>query len=518
MVEPSVHIQLLVSVLIAMICVGILTAGLRRRGVNALASGAGHIAFLFQGRRLLDATRPARDLLRVKDGRADDFEALLTLLSPRFPELRSCLNHIAALGEARLEANDGGSGEIVLQYLNGATRIVLNSGGADSASSISENLANQTVSEEVEALRTMADASPQLMWREDIAGTISWANTSYIELSERCHPDSAETWPPALLFEDLPSPDQNGDPETSRHAIFPKDSAAPIWFDITATALEERTLYIAQDVTAQVHSDDIQRETLQTLTRTFAGLSIGLAVFNQQRQLVLFNPALSDLTRLKPIDLIAKPRLDTFFDQLREHKILPEPRDYAAWRRQMTEIEQSAARGDFSERWNLPEGGCLEVAGKPFPNGSVALFFRDVSADMTQDHALRSVQTLLQDTLDGVSEAMAIFASDGKLVISNTGYRKMWPKLATETRVESHLDQWRNHGTGIKDWDDLAEKSLQQSGPQLQFSAILNGQKQVKIRARHLSDGSLVVGFEAKQQTPMQVVRKGRPIGSALAM
>jgi len=52
-----------------------------------------------------------------------------------------------------------------------------------------------------------------------------------------------------------------------------------------------------------------QRNFVQTLTKTFAQLSIGLAIFNRERQLVLFNPALIDLTALPADFLTGRPHL-----------------------------------------------------------------------------------------------------------------------------------------------------------------------------------------------------------------
>jgi PAS domain-containing protein len=55
------------------------------------------------------------------------------------------------------------------------------------------------------------------------------------------------------------------------------------------------------DVTEIVRAQQAQKNFVQTLTKTFATLSIGLAIFDRNRQLMLFNPALIDLTALPPI-------------------------------------------------------------------------------------------------------------------------------------------------------------------------------------------------------------------------
>lgn len=69
------------------------------------------------------------------------------------------------------------------------------------------------------------------------------------------------------------------------------------------------TIYHAVDVNAVVKSEIAQRNFVQTLAKTFAQLSIGLAIFDRNGQLALFNPALIDLTELPAEFLSGRPTL-----------------------------------------------------------------------------------------------------------------------------------------------------------------------------------------------------------------
>ena len=73
-------------------------------------------------------------------------------------------------------------------------------------------------------------------------------------------------------------------------------------------------MFYAVDVNAVVSAEISQRKFVQTLAKTFAQLSIGLAIFDRNRQLALFNPALIDLTALPAEFLSARPNLLSFFD------------------------------------------------------------------------------------------------------------------------------------------------------------------------------------------------------------
>ena len=109
----------------------------------------------------------------------------------------------------------------------------------------------------------------------------------------------------------------------------------PHWFDINKFSLPKSSVQYALNVTEIVRAQQAQKNFVQTLTKTFATLSIGLAIFDRNRQLMLFNPALIDLTTLPADFLSARPNLLTVFDKLRDNQIMPEPKNYATWREKL---------------------------------------------------------------------------------------------------------------------------------------------------------------------------------------
>jgi len=66
---------------------------------------------------------------------------------------------------------------------------------------------------------------------------------------------------------------------------------------------------------------------VQTLTKTFCPAVRSVAIFDTQKILVLFNPALIDLTGLGAQFLSARPEIQTFFDKLRENVKIPNPKN-----------------------------------------------------------------------------------------------------------------------------------------------------------------------------------------------
>ena len=181
----------------------------------------------------------------------------------------------------------------------------------------------------------------------------------------------------------------------------------------------EQRLIFALPADAAVQAETALRDFMQTLTKTFAHLHVGLAIFDQQRQLQLFNPALLDLTGL-PVDFLSmRPSLLSVLDAMRDRNMIPEPKDYRGWRRQLVELEKAAASGLYEETWSLPGGQTYRVIGRPHPNGAIALMFEDISGEMLRTRRYRADLELGQSVIDQMDEAIAVFSEGGQLVMSN---------------------------------------------------------------------------------------------------
>src|SRR5699024_6571367 len=128
------------------------------------------------------------------------------------------------------------------------------------------------------------------------------------------------------------------------------------WFDCHLRPASEGRMVFAVTADSTVRAERSLREFVQKLTKTFADLPVGLAIFDRQRNLQLFNPALIDLTGVATGFLTARPTLYAFLDRLREARMMPEPKDYPSWRNKIISLEAAAASGHHVETWTLPGG------------------------------------------------------------------------------------------------------------------------------------------------------------------
>ncbi|MGI3169799.1 PAS-domain containing protein [Pseudooceanicola sp. C21-150M6] len=330
---------------------------------------------------------------------------------------------------------------------------------------------------------------PCPVWLEDKTGQVAWTNAAYDALA-KIGPEGHDTSRPLLRIADetLNRPEK----DQGRCRFVPRKPLKDQWFDITQIQIDDLTLMHATNVTNVVKAEAAQRSFVQTLTKTFAQLSTGLAIFDRNRQLALFNPALLDLTGLGPEFLSSRPPILTFFDQLREYMILPEPRDYQGWRDRFLKLIAEAEDGSYQETWSLPDGCTYRVTGRPHPNGAVAFLFEDISAEVTLTRRFREQIDITQSVMEALDEAIAVFSSDGTLSYCNPAYLRLWhhnlPPAELNSGVNETTLHWQKHCEPSPIWGDFRD-----------FVAGMEGRTDWSGTARLLSGAELGCQFRPLQ-------------------
>ncbi|MEL6642634.1 MAG: PAS-domain containing protein [Pseudomonadota bacterium] len=395
--------------------------------------------FLFSGRHLGDASALATDLLDAAPRGRDVWARLTAFFSTEGVALPSDPDAVMDGEPLRLITSDM-SRDITIERLGENVRVTVKNRDDDPQLVEIETLAWQATQNELATLRTATDSLPYLVWRQNSDGRIVWANRAYFAaIDDVDRSDTPQTWPPRAIFdaESLARMAATGVP--GRLALYLSDLPTPQWYECTARPLADGHLFSAINVNDAVSAESHRQAFTQTLAKTFSHLTAGLAVFDRSRRLVLFNPALTDLTALSAEFLAARPTLFTFLDRLRDKQMIPEPKDYIGWRGQMAELEAAAEHGTYSEIWSLPGGRTFRVTGRPHPDGAVAFVFEDISAEMSLTRRFRTELELGQSVIDSFDEAIAVFARDGSLILSNRTYDRLWCPAGGAGLVTEHM-------------------------------------------------------------------------------
>jgi PAS domain-containing protein len=489
---------------------------LDRRGPSGPASILGqtddHVVFLFDGGDLVDATPAAHQLLDQTAFGTSDWTRLLAILTPRFPGIEERLE---ALPERGTVQSADARGRLRAEMRGGLTRITLTDPQGEDAVPNLDPQSLDALERELSSLRALAGGVPALLWRQGPDGHVTWMNAGYLDAVRRLHgAAAAETWPPPVIFGHLPAASSG---RTMRRLSLPGAEPRQIdWYDCHATPLGGDTLYTAIDANAAVLAEGKLLETRQSFTRTFAELTIGLAIFDRARQLVIFNPALTELTGLAPDFLAARPTLFGFLDKLRERHMIPEPRDYPSWRRHLVDLEAAAVEGCYSETWSLPHGRVYKVIGRPHPDGAIAFLFEDVSAEVSLTRQFREQLEVGHSALDAIEDPIAIFSPGGILVLANEAYGEVWggdPETSlSDIDVRQATRRWMERTAPTPVWGDLRE-FVTGATDRSEWSADvrLRDGRLLTCRVAPIAGGSTMVRFQFRPDTPRAAVPVSRP-------
>ncbi len=469
----------------------------RRRG-SIFVSDAPSTVFLFDGDRLLDATPAARSLLPGGEDLCV-WPRLLPRLQPMFPGLVQMLDSLPQTGTATIASAPDVTPPILLrgEHLTGLTRLTMIDNSAEQRQGSGDSAAQAALQHELAGQRVVLARAPVLMWREDASGAVIWANHAYLIRAAELLPAGEDlSWPLPKLFKEAAVATGG-----SKRAKLQMQGGAE-WFDLVRVPLGDQVLCYALTANSAVQAETALRDFMQTLTKTFADLPIGLAIFDRARVLQLFNPALADLTALAPDFLISRPTLSAVLDAMRAKAMIPEPKDYRSWRKQLVKLEEEASMGLFEETWSLPGGQTYRVIGRPHPNGALAFMFEDISTEMTQTRRYRADLELGQSVIDAVDQAVAVFSQGGQLVMSNLAYAQLWNHdpavLLSDAGIGTLCRWWRDHSAPSLLWDDATDfvTTLGDRSPWEGEVRMLDG-RLVSIRFRPMTGGATLITFRA---------------------
>lgn len=162
---------------------------------------------------------------------------------------------------------------------------------------------------------------------------------------------------------------------------------------------------------------DTQRDLLDKM-------SAGVAQFDVDRAISFANLPFQRIFGFREEWLGAKPEFARVFERMRDNNKLPEVRDFPQWRAERENWFLSAV--PVEENWLLPDGTHLRLLAQPTPDGGLILIFEDRTEQAQLASARDTLLRVRTATFDNLFEAIAVFASDGKLSIWNRRFGEIW--------------------------------------------------------------------------------------------
>jgi len=154
-------------------------------------------------------------------------------------------------------------------------------------------------------------------------------------------------------------------------------------------------------------------------------MTAGAAQFDPDRTLAFYNRPFAILAGIEPEWLDDRPEFDRLLERMREQHRLPEVRDFPQWKAERRGWFTSAEEA-HEEEWILANGDHLRVVGQPLPDGGLRLIFEDRTEQVRLASARDTLLRVRTATFDNLFEGVAVFASDGRLVLWNRRFGDFW--------------------------------------------------------------------------------------------
>jgi signal transduction histidine kinase len=299
----------------------------------------------------------------------------------------------------------------------------------------------QEQAHDIGALHALIEALPAPVWARDDAGKLVFANQAYVR-AVAAHDANEVVAQGTELFDraartELNNAQEAAQPYSGRLAAVAAGHRKS--FDVITAPAARGSAGIAIDATeAELLRAELAR-MMDAHRRTLDQLATGVAIFGSNQRLTFYNAAYRSLWDLDA-DFLDRGATDSaVLDQLRAARKLPDEQDFRQWKSALQEAYRAVEAKEHT--WHLPDNRTIRVVTTPNPEGGVIYLFEDVTERLDLERRYDALIRVQGETLDNLTEAVAVFGSDGRLRLHNPVFARMWRLapglLATHPHIEA---------------------------------------------------------------------------------
>ena len=210
--------------------------------------------------------------------------------------------------------------------------------------------------------------------------------------------------------------------------------------DVRVMPMGDAIAGVAIDVESLETAQSELNRYVETYDRTLDRVATAVAVFGPDKKLSFFNEAYTKLWQLDADWLETKPTDGTILDRLRELGRLPEVVHYREWRDKILKVYE--AGNEIDDWWHLADGRMLHIMAEQRPDGGVTYLYVDETERLALESRYNALIRVQGETLDSLTEAVAVFSTDGRLALANAAFISVW-KLSRKTiEQQPHIDEF----------------------------------------------------------------------------
>jgi signal transduction histidine kinase len=289
-------------------------------------------------------------------------------------------------------------------------------------------------------LHELVDALPAPVWMRDEAGLLTFVNSAYVRAVEakdasEAVDNSVEIFDRAARTE-LENARAAGQRFTGRlPAIAAKERRI---FEVIDGPSGRGSAGIAIDTTEVAAMRNELVRMSEAHRRILDQLTTGDAIFAADQNLAFYNAAFRSLWEIDAGYLDQSPSDSALLDRLREANKLPEQQNFKQWKAQLHGAYRAAEPKE--QMWHLPNGRALRVIIVPHAQGGVTYLYDDVTERLDLHRRYDAMIKVQSETLDHLSEAVAVFGSDGRIRLHNPTFERLWKLTGDALAQHPHVE------------------------------------------------------------------------------
>lgn len=276
----------------------------------------------------------------------------------------------------------------------------------------------------VESYKEVLDALPMPIWVRGAESAVRWANRAFLSVLGLSHVNEA---PARAAFscagQAYAKTAQAGSARARTSLIVNGERRA---YSTGSTPVSANCVAeFALDVTDLARRESAMQLALDAQEDVLEHSPLAIAVFDRDQKLASCNRAYADLWGLPRSWLDAHLPYGEILERLRDERKLPERRNFSDWK--LAHIRAiSTLKAKIEESWHLPSGKSVRVTAWPHLQGGFFLQVEDITERLHWQAEFNLLAQVQKATLDTLSDGIAIFGTDGRLVLHNDRFAAIW--------------------------------------------------------------------------------------------
>lgn len=320
----------------------------------------------------------------------------------------------------------------------------------------------------ISAFQSLLDAIDLPVWQRDPGGKLTWVNHAFGEAVESVSSEQAvregREFLTTVARERIRA---TTTPESPFHdKISTVVHGNRIFFDVIDVKVPSGSAGIAINISeVEAVRAELER-TLKSHAETLDHLATPVAIFGGDRRLQFYNQAFVALWQLDIGFLESKPDNSELLDRLRAAKKLPEQLNWKSWKENALSVYRSL--DTQSDLWHLPNGQTMRVFATAHPQGGATWVFENLTEQVDLETRYNTLVRVQGETIDHLSEGVAVFGPDGRIRLSNPAFRALWAITEAQAKPGTHIraladasaqsydrpDGWKRFAEQITSFDD----------------------------------------------------------------